>query len=181
MLTIFGKPDGKRFCDGLSRRSFLQIGGLAMGGMALPQILRAETAGGTSPGGAKSHKGIIMVFLPGGPPHQDMWDLKMNAPREIRGEFQPIKTKVPGIEICELFPRIAGMMDKFVPIRSIVGARDNHYAYQCLTGRHKSDTAPQGRLALSGLGALEAARADRPLGAALRRPVAQDGAHALGR
>ncbi|MCI0680457.1 MAG: DUF1501 domain-containing protein [Gemmataceae bacterium] len=149
MLTIFGKPDGKRFCDGFSRRSFLKIGGLAMGGMALPQILRAETAGGARPSSAtslngSSHKGIIMVFLPGGPPHQDMWDLKTDAPREIRGEFTPIKTKVPGIEICELFPRIAGMMDKFVPIRSIVGARDAHYAYQCLTGRHKGDQAPQG-------------------------------------
>ncbi len=142
MLTIFGQPDGKRFCDGFSRRSFLKIGGLAMGGMALPQILQAEAAAGIK--AAKAHKGIIMIFLPGGPPHQDMWDLKMDAPRDIRGEFQPIKTKVEGIEICELFPRIAGMMDKFVPIRSIVGADGDHYAYQCLTGWRKREPQPQG-------------------------------------
>jgi hypothetical protein len=142
MLTILGKPDGKRFCDGLSRRSFLKIGGLAVGGLSLPQILQAEVASGVpSP---KSHKGIIMVFLPGGPPHQDMWDLKPDAPSEIRGEFQPIKTSVPGIEICELFPRIAKNMHKFVPIRSIVGADGSHYAYQCLTGWRQGDQAPQG-------------------------------------
>jgi len=145
MLTILGRPDSNRFCDGLSRRSFMQIGGLAMGGLALPQLLAAEAATGRTASAAKmKHKGIIMVFLPGGPPHQDMWDLKMDAPREIRGEFQPIKTSVPGIEICELFPRIAKMMDKFVPIRSIVGAEDNHYAYQCQSGWKKREPAPQG-------------------------------------
>jgi hypothetical protein len=141
MLTILGRPDGNRFCDGYSRRDFLRIGGLAMGGLSLPQILKAEAKSGAS---RKPHKGIIMVFLPGGPPHQDMWDIKTQAPVEIRGEFHPIKTSVPGIEICELFPRIAKMMDKFVPIRSVVGAQDNHYAHQCLTGWHKRDPAPQG-------------------------------------
>jgi hypothetical protein len=76
-----------------------------------------------------------MVYLPGGPPHQDMYDLKMDAPSEIRGEFRPIKTAVPGIEICELLPNIARNMDKLVPIRSIVGAKDRHDSFQCLTGR----------------------------------------------
>src|SRR6187455_3294683 len=105
MLTIQGpKPQGTsgRFCDGMTRRDFIRIGGLAMGGMSLPQILRAEQATGANP-----HKAIIMIFLPGGPPHQDMWDIKTEAPPEIRGEFDPIRTNVPGIEICELFPRIA--------------------------------------------------------------------------
>ncbi len=132
MLTILGRPERRSgFCDGLTRRSFLQIGGLVMGGATLPQILRAEAESGVG----RSHKAIINVFLPGGPPHQDMWDLKMDAPSEIRGEFQPIKTNVPGIEICELFPRIASMMDKFVPIRTIVGANGAHYSFQCITGR----------------------------------------------
>lgn len=132
MLTILGKPDRRSgFCDGMTRRNFLQIGGLVMGGATLSQILAAEAQAGVG----RSHKAIINVFLPGGPPHQDMWDLKPDAPSEIRGEFQPIKTNVPGIEICELFPRIAAMMDKFVPIRTIVGANGAHYSHQCMTGR----------------------------------------------
>ena len=130
MLTILGKPQ-KGFCDGLSRRTFLKIGGLALGGLSMPQILRAEAASGTRP---NSHKAIIMIFLPGGPPHQDIFDLKMDAPAEVRGEFKPIHTNVAGIEICELFPLIAQQMDKLVPIRSIVGASGAHDAYECLTG-----------------------------------------------
>ncbi|MBX9790970.1 MAG: DUF1501 domain-containing protein [Pirellulales bacterium] len=133
MLTIFG--DRYRFCDGVTRRNFLKIGGLALGGLSLPQILRAEAASGAASGTAgNSHKAIIMIFLPGGPPHQDMFDLKMDAPAEIRGEFKPISTNVPGLEICELFPRLAGMMDKFTVIRSIVGATGGHDSYQCLSG-----------------------------------------------
>lgn len=144
MLTILGsrpRPGQNNFCDGLSRRNFLQIGGLALGGMSLSQLLQAEAASQAKP---QSHKAIIMIFLPGGPPHQDMWDVKTDAPSEIRGEFRPIATRVPGIEICEMFPRIAGMMDKFVPIRSIVGADGAHYAYQCLTGWRQRDRQPQG-------------------------------------
>ena len=131
MLTIFGKPSRSGFCDGLPRRDFLKIGGLLLGGLSLPQLLRAEAQSGAG----RSHKAIINIFLPGGPPHQDMWDIKVDAPSEIRGEFRPIATNVPGIEICELFPMIAGMMDKFVPIRTIVGCNGAHYAFQCMTGR----------------------------------------------
>jgi hypothetical protein len=145
MLTILGRPDRKRrFCDGLSRRSFLTIGGMALGGLTLPALLRHEAAAGIG----RSHKAIINVFLPGGPPHQDMWDIKVDAPAEIRGEFQPIATNVPGIEICELFPKIAGMMDKFVPIRSIVGAGGGHDSYQCMMGRKQSPAPPGGWPAL---------------------------------
>jgi hypothetical protein len=143
MLTIFGNDRG-RFCDGLSRRNFLQIGGLALGGLSMPQILRAETAALANGKPKKSHKAVIMVFLPGGPPHQDMFDLKVDAPAEIRGPFQPIATNVPGIEICEHFPRMAKMMDKFVPIRSVYGAHGNHYAVQCLSGWRGDEPGPQG-------------------------------------
>ena len=140
MLTIYGKqPRRSAFCDGVNRRDFLKIGGLVMGGISLPQLLAAEAQAGIG----RSHKAVINVFLPGGPPHQDMWDVKVDAPSEIRGEFQPIRTSVPGIEICELFPRLAGMMDKFVPIRSIVGARGSHYAHEAMTGR-RSDNPPAG-------------------------------------
>ena len=82
-----------RLCDGVSRRSFLQIGGLAMGGVALPQILRAQQQNGES----SQHKSVIMIYLAGGAPHQDMLDLKPNAPSEIRGEFDPIATSVPNL------------------------------------------------------------------------------------
>ena len=140
MLNIFGRPHSTRFCDGVSRRDFLRIGGLAMGGMALPQILRAEQASGSS----KSHKAVIMIFLPGGPPHQDMWDIKTQAPSEIRGEFSPIATNIPGIQIGEMFPRMAGMMDKFTVIRSIVGCDGPHDAYQCVTGWKKRERQPAG-------------------------------------
>ncbi|MEZ5952218.1 MAG: DUF1501 domain-containing protein [Planctomycetaceae bacterium] len=81
------------------------------------RLLQAEQAAGVS----KNNKGIIMIFLPGGPPHQDMWDLKVDAPAEIRGEFSPISTNVPGIEICELFPLLAQQADKYAIIRSIEG------------------------------------------------------------
>ena len=83
MLTVAGPSS--RFCDGLSRRSFLRIGGLGLGGLTLPQLLRAESASGLR----SNHKAVIMVYLPGGPPHQDTFDLKMDAPAEIRGEFRP--------------------------------------------------------------------------------------------
>ncbi len=128
MFTIFGRP--QRYCDGLSRRSFLKIGGLAMGGLALPDLLRAEATVGR-----RSHKAVIMIFMSGGPPHQDMLDLKMEAPAEIRGEFKPISTNVPGVQICELLPRMAAMSDRLAIIRSLVGSEGRHAAFQCMTGR----------------------------------------------
>jgi hypothetical protein len=138
MLTIYGRKS--RFCDGVSRRNFIKIGALGLGGLALPQLLQAESKSGIR----KSHKAIIMIYLPGGPPHQDMFDIKLDAPPEIRGEFKPIKTSVPGIQICEHLPKLARMMDKLVPIRSVVGAEDNHYDYQCMTGRLKRGEPPGG-------------------------------------
>ncbi|HTD65206.1 MAG TPA: DUF1501 domain-containing protein [Candidatus Limnocylindria bacterium] len=138
MLTIYGNRS--RFCDGVSRRNFLKIGALGLGGLALPQILQAESLTGTH----RSHKAVIMIFLPGGPPHQDMFDLKMDAPSEVRGEFQPISTKVPGIQICEHLPLLAKQMDKWAIIRSMVGALDDHDAFQCLTGRTVRNQPPGG-------------------------------------
>ena len=134
MLTIRG--DRQRFCDGISRREFLKIGGLALGGFGLTDILAAEAQAGIR----SSHKAIIMVYLPGGPPHQDMFDLKMDAPSEIRGEFKPIATKVPGIQICEHMPRLAAMMDKLAIIRSLVGARDEHDSHICMSGYTVAET-----------------------------------------
>jgi hypothetical protein len=130
VLTILGQNG--RYCDGISRRSFLKIGalGLGAGGLMLSDLYRAETRAGTF----STHKSVINIFLGGGPAHQDLWDIKTEAPSEIRGEFKPITTRVPGLQICEIFPRIAAMMDKFIAIRSVVGATGGHDAVQCTTG-----------------------------------------------
>ncbi|MBI1311684.1 DUF1501 domain-containing protein [bacterium] len=132
MLTILG-PRQRSLCDGVSRRSFIKAGMFSMSGVAalsLPDLLRAESAAGRGP----SHKAVINVFLGGGPSHQDMWEIKTDAPREIRGEFSPIDTSVPGIQIGECFPRIAAMAEKFAFIRSVEGCSGAHDAHQCLTG-----------------------------------------------
>lgn len=133
MVSIFG-PRGPINCDGQSRRQFLKIGGLALGGLALPQILRAQETAPLLPGKQSSHKAIIMIYLSGGPSHQDMYDLKMSAPAEIRGSFRPISTNVPGIEICQHMPLLAQMMDKFAIIRSLYGGPDQHASDMCLSG-----------------------------------------------
>jgi hypothetical protein len=137
MLSVLGSR--LSLCDRLARRAFLQVGGLALGGWSLPRILQAEQVSGVQ----RNDRGIIMIFLPGGPPHQDMWDIKVDAPAEIRGELQPIATKVPGIEICELFPRLASLADRLTFIRSVVGATGKHYAVQCLSG-HDDRGGPSG-------------------------------------
>jgi hypothetical protein len=90
-----------------------------------------------------SHKSVIMIFMPGGPSHLDLYDLKSEAPVEVRGEFRPIRTAVSGIEICEHLPKLARIMDKLVPIRTIVGCKDDHAGYQCFTG-HLSQNAAAG-------------------------------------
>ncbi|MBL8825915.1 MAG: DUF1501 domain-containing protein [Planctomycetaceae bacterium] len=132
MLTFLGSPH--RYCDGLSRRSFLQVGsaavgGLGLGGLSLPAILRAEQQAKS-----RTHKSIILIYLSGGLAHQDSFDLKPDAPAEIRGEFNPIDTKLPGVQVCELLPKLAGMMDRLAVLRSVVGQRDEHTSFQNLTG-----------------------------------------------
>jgi hypothetical protein len=141
MLTIFGQKD--RFCDGVSRRSFLKIGGLGIGAgaLSLTDLFRLEARANGTP---SKHKVVINIFLGGGPPHQDMWDIKTEAPKEIRGEFKPIATRVNGIQICEVFPKIARMMDKFAVIRSVVGASGGHDAVQCTSGWSPRDMAALG-------------------------------------
>src|SRR4051812_42127958 len=139
MLTLRGQVR-RGFCDGLTRRDFLTIGGLALGGLSLPQILAAEARAEVR----NSHKAIIMIFLAGGPPHQDTFDVKPDAPAEIRGEFRPIATRVPGIAICEHLPRLAGLMDKLAILRTVVGAGPEHAAVQCLTGYTATQSQQQG-------------------------------------
>lgn len=137
MLNIFGRPTGG-FCDGLGRRGFLKIG--ALGALSLADILRSEARAGAP----SRHKSVIHIFLAGGPPHQDMWDIKEDAPSEIRGEFQSIATSVEGIRIGECFPRIAKIAHKCVFLRSVVGCDGAHDAFQCLTGWRRRDLANLG-------------------------------------
>ena len=139
MLTIHGQPS--RFCDGVSRRSFLRIGALGMGGLALPQILRAEAQSGIR----KSHKAVIMIYLPGGPPHQDTFDLKLDAPKEIRGDFNGIDTSLPGCQVGELLPLTSQCMHRLAVIRSIVGLRDEHSSFQNVTGYPMDQSNREGK------------------------------------
>jgi hypothetical protein len=116
----------------LSRRSFLKIGGLGALGLALPELLRAEQRAGVR----SSQKSVILIYLVGGPPHQDMFDLKPNAPQEIAGPWRPIATNVNGIQICEAFPKLASMTDRLVVVRSLVGNQADHDAIQVFNGHH---------------------------------------------
>jgi hypothetical protein len=132
MFTLFGAR--QRFCDGISRRNFLKIGALGAG-LTLADMLRLRAVAGTS---TTSRKSAIMINLPGGPSHMDMYDLKPDAPMEFRGEFKPIKTNVPGVDICEHFPLQAQMWDKFACIRSVIGGQE-HSDAQTNTGYHESE------------------------------------------
>ena len=129
MLTIYG-GNCQTDCDGVSRRSFLQVGSLGFGAMMLPDLLRAEAVSAAQASG----KSVINIMLFGGPTHMDTFDLKPEAPAEFRGEFKPIQTAVPGLEICELMPRLASVADKFTVIRSITGMKNEHNNRQADSG-----------------------------------------------
>jgi hypothetical protein len=133
MFTIWGQR--QPHCDGVTRRNFLQIG--AFGTVSMAQLMRARAIAGTTPAASGSSpttpKAAIMIYLPGGPSHLDMYDLKPAAPKEFRGEFNPIATNVPGVQICELMPRQAAMWDKFAVIRSVVSV-DEHSDSLVTTG-----------------------------------------------
>jgi hypothetical protein len=129
MLSILGQ--GTKLCDGITRREFLQIGALGIGGLTLADVLRLKAQAASQP--AVSAKSIIMVFLQGGPSHIDTYDLKPGAPVELRGEFQPIRTRVPGLDICELMPLQARIADKLSVIRGL-RFKGAHNAYELLSG-----------------------------------------------
>src|SRR2546423_9714246 len=128
MLTI--PTPQPRHGDRMSRRRWLQIGGLALGGLALPDILRAEASSGSR----NPAKGVIMVLLPGGPTHLDTFDLKPDAPAEVRGEFRPAATNVPGIQICEHLPRMARWMHRTAIVRSLHHRAGCHNTLPSYTG-----------------------------------------------
>jgi len=134
MLTLWGGR--QRFCDGISRRNFLQIGAFGAG-LTLADLLRARAQGAST---VPSHKAAIMIYLPGGPSHMDMYDLKPAAPKEFRGEFKPIATNVPGIQICEHMPMQARMFDKLATVRSLISVEE-HSDSLVMTGFSEAENA----------------------------------------
>jgi Protein of unknown function (DUF1501) len=130
-----------RNCEGVSRRSFLKVGTLAALGLSLPELVRAREAGAAE---GKRPANMIFVWLDGGPSHLETFDLKPEAPAEVRGEFKPIKTNVPGIEICELLPKTAQVMNLFTILRSISHNDSNHGAGNHLMTTGQSTPVPVG-------------------------------------
>lgn len=128
----------KAACPGpVSRREFLRVGALGLGGLTVADLLRLRAEAGESQRGKESDTAIIFVWLPGGPPHMDMYDMKPEAPIDYRGDFRPIRTTVPGLDVCELMPLHARMADKFSIVRSIAHEFADHGGghKRFLTGR----------------------------------------------
>jgi len=135
MLQI-GLGGSQRYCDGQTRRSFMQVGVAGMASVGLGTVLRAKAAT-LGQGGAKKDTSVILLWLDGGPGHMDMYDMKPEAPAEYRGIWSPIPTNVPGIEITELFPLQAKLADKFSIVRSLHHNSGDHFTggHWMLSGR----------------------------------------------
>ncbi|MBI3863481.1 MAG: DUF1501 domain-containing protein [Planctomycetia bacterium] len=130
MFTVSGSR--ARYCDGVSRRNFLQAGAMGLAGLTLADMLRADDSRALDANYRK--KSIINVYLGGGPSHMDTFDMKPEAPKEFRGEFKAIDTNVPGIQICEHLPRLASIADKLAIVRSLTGLFEEHSPHQTETG-----------------------------------------------
>ncbi|HAN96202.1 MAG TPA: DUF1501 domain-containing protein [Planctomycetaceae bacterium] len=134
MLSIEGR--GHRMCDGLSRRRFIRIGALGLGGLTLADLLRAQEAGGEA--ARKSNRSVILIWQHGGPSQLDTFDMKPDAPVEIRGPFRPISTRSDAFQVSEILPRHAEIADKFSLVRSChhTGAAVHDAGWQMMqTGR----------------------------------------------
>ena len=137
MISVNGRS--KKLCDGVSRRELMRVGGLSLfGSMTLPRLLTAATNGRRGPA-----KSIIMFNLLGGPAHQDMFDLKPKAPKEVRGPFKPISTTVPGLQICEHMPNLAKLMHKASLIRTFSHTFNSHDPLPFMTGYTDSKITAQ--------------------------------------
>lgn len=131
MLTWLTNPSHRNPCEIISRRHFLQVGTLGLGGLTLADLLRLKAQSAAPQAKARS---IIMIYLHGGPSHIDIYDLKPDAPAEFRGEFKPIRTNVPGLDICELMPLQSKIADKFAVVRGIRCADGGHSAEEIMRG-----------------------------------------------
>ncbi|HSZ54167.1 MAG TPA: DUF1501 domain-containing protein [Tepidisphaeraceae bacterium] len=154
MLSIPGQPGAT--CDGISRRELLRVGGAGLLGLSLSNLLALEARGQSAPQGKKragfgSAKNFIFIFLQGGPSHLDIWDPKPDAPDNIRGQFQPIPTRIPGVQVSEVMPNLAKVLDKATLVRSVSytpAGLFNHTAaiYQMMTGYTPDKVSPSGQL-----------------------------------
>src|SRR3954467_4193524 len=186
MLRI-DAPKPVRFCDGMTRRDFLHAGSLGVIGLGLPALKALEARGAVA---GDREMNCILLFLVGGPSQLDTWDPKPQAPDEIRGPFRPIETKVPGISVTEVFPRLASSMDKVALVRSVyhTAAAVHDTGHQMMqTGRlftggiehpHYGSVSPGGRPPppAGGVGAKPAApRHDTPPHVLLPRPIGPTG------
>lgn len=137
MLTIPGSPQS--FCDGISRRNFLKVGGLGLGGLGLADLLKLRAQAVPSRTVPKS---VIFICLQGGPSHLEMYDMKPNAPAEFRGEFKPIPTNVPGFDLCEHMPLQAQIADKLAVVRNMSFTQPDHQMHEVYTGFPLGPKAP---------------------------------------
>lgn len=138
MLTFLG-PNRIRFGHGPSRRDFLKVGGLGLGGLTLPDLLRLKARGAVNT--RTGPKAVIYVYLWGGPSHIDTYDMKPDAPAEYRGEFRPIKTNVPGFDICEHLPLQARIADKLALVRNLRFNPNFHDPVELFSGYRKPTEA----------------------------------------
>jgi hypothetical protein len=144
-----------RYCDGQSRRSFLQLGIAGMASLGLPGLLRAKAASAQSPTSSKNSS-VILIWLDGGPGHMDMYDMKPDAPAEYRGIWKPTRTKVPGFDITELFPKQAKVTDKFSVVRSLYHDTGDHFAggHRMLTAKDMGVSGANNSQKFPGIGAI---------------------------
>jgi len=140
MLTFHGESN-LRFCGGLTRRNFLQAGALGLGGLSLADLLRCRAQASEGGRPASNAKAVIYVYLWGGPSHIDTYDMKPNAPVEIRGEFNPIHTNVPGFDICEYMPLQAQIADKLALVRNLRFNPNFHDPVELFSGYKKPTKA----------------------------------------
>ena len=143
-----------RYCDGLSRRSFLQLGIAGMAAAGLPDVLRAKDA--SQPSLGKKDTSVILIWLDGGPGHLDTYDMKPDAPAEYRGIWKPIRTKVPGFDITEMFPKQARVTDKFSVVRSLHHGTGDHFAggHRMLTAKDMGVSGANTAQKFPGIGAI---------------------------
>jgi hypothetical protein len=145
------------YCDGLSRRSFLTLGVAGMASVGLPQLLRAREQSAAA-SGAKRDTSVILIWLDGGPSHMDMYDMKPDAPAEYRGIWKPIRTRVPGFDVTELFPKQARVTNLFSMVRSLHHDTGDHYAgaHRMLTAKDLGVSGAQMAPRFPGIGAVAA-------------------------
>src|SRR5262245_11108857 len=129
MFTVWGRQH--RLCQGVTRREFVRVGALGLGGLSLAGLLQAPAAGAPT---TRRPKSVIYVVLAGGPSHIDTWDPKPDAPTEYRGEFSTIATKLPGVRLCELMPRQAAMLDRLALLRGVRSVENDHFLSEVYTG-----------------------------------------------